>query len=80
MIEVAQETALLHQAFVTAGDTADRPAAEALAAAMEGWSRDELASYRHAVATALGDLNGGPVSGFLAVEVLALIWANGQTA
>ena len=58
----------------------DRPAAEALAAAMAGWSPGELADYRAAVLAEVAARDRRPVDGFLAVEVAALLAVGGSAA
>lgn len=50
----------------------DRPAAEALAAAMASWNASELDAYRGAVIDELSTTGGARVRGFLAVELAAL--------
>lgn len=50
---------------------ADRPAADALVAAMAGWPPADLAAYRASVLNE-AERRGGRVNGFLAVEVVAL--------
>jgi hypothetical protein len=55
---------------------ADRSAAEALVAAMAGWTAADLASYRASVLEEAAQV-GGQARGFLAVELAALAVVGG---
>ena len=55
----------------------DRWAAEAIAEAMRGWAVEERVAYRGAVLEEIAALAGEEIGGFLAVEGVALLVAEG---